>query len=468
MRSPGKWLNALLIFVVIPLPSPNAATDPTLTTTSIIQNLHVPWEIRWGPDDWIWMTERNGRFSRVHPETGEQQVLLNLPVWEQGESGMLGFAFHPSFIDSPYVFIAYTHPNLDSGFLCVERFTYTGSALVSPLRIFDSTRAGPMHNGCRLAMLPDHTLLMTTGNVSMDNDPNTPSLDTSKYEGKTLRMNLDGSVPFDNPFPGSLVYSYGHRNPQGLVVLPGGLVISSEHGPSTDDEINIIKKGANYGWPAVKGACDQPSEMAYCDSVSVVEPVMSWTPTIAPAGIDFYDNPAIPQWSNSLLLMTLKEKDIRILKMNADRDSIVGEAIALNNTFGRLRDLCISPEGDVYVSTSNDDGKGFPKTGDDRIVRIRSSSYAGVVESSIAASDGSPSGITAKGSTITMHRPGAGPGIVTFFDLNGRTILRTRFSMGTFMVRMEKPAGAYGYRIAMDHGPSLRGVIVMQGHRNKS
>ena len=145
---------------------------------------------------------------------------------------------------------------------------------------------------------------MTTGDAQQQPQAQNPA----SLNGKILRLNLDGTIPANNPTPGSPVYTLGHRNPQGLVQLPNGRIYSSEHGPNNDDEINQIEAGRNYGWPNVEGYCDLPAEATFCAANNVREPLTVWTPTIAPAGLTYYDHPAIPGWRGSLLLAVLKDQ----------------------------------------------------------------------------------------------------------------------------------------------------------------
>ena len=188
-------------------------------------------------------------------------------------------------------------------------------------------------------------------------------------------MNLDGGVPEDNPFQGSYVWTWGHRNAQGLVISPSGLMYSSEHGPSNDDEVNIIEKGRNYGWPNVEGFCDEPTESQFCADSNVMEPIAAWTPTLAVAGTDFYHHAAIPEWQNSLLVTSLKASSLTALKLSADGRSVITEEIFFEDWFGRLRDICISPDGRVFLAVSNRDGRGSVHAGDDRIVEIAALNY---------------------------------------------------------------------------------------------
>jgi hypothetical protein len=182
-------------------------------------------------------------------------------------------------------------------------------------------------------------------------------------------MNLDGTIPADNPNPLSYVWSSGHRNPQGLIKI-NDIMYSSEHGASTDDELNIILKARNYGWPNVEGYCDKANEKTFCEQNNIVEPIAAWTPTLAVAGIDYYNNDKIPSWKNSILMVVLKSARLVQMKLSDDGKKVVEENHFFTNEFGRLRDICVSPDGRVFISTSNKDGRGNPGVNDDRIIEI--------------------------------------------------------------------------------------------------
>jgi glucose/arabinose dehydrogenase len=324
--------------------------DPvTLRDTVLVNNLNYPWEILWGPDGFIWMTERGGKISRVNPATGAVTPLLTITdVKAQGEGGLLGMVLHPNFSATPHVFVSYNYTNTSGNYReKVVRYTYTGSALTTPTIIVDSILGSNNHNGSRLLITPDLKLFITTGDA--ENTSN--SQNASSINGKVLRVNLDGSVPADNPTPGSRVWSLGHRNPQGLVYA-NNMLYSSEHGNTTDDEINIIEKGRNYGWPTVQGMCNTSGEQTFCTANNVREPIQIWTPTIAPSGMDYYDKDAIPQWKNSLLLATLKNQRLMQLRLNSARTGVDSVAEFFTSKYGRMRDIAISPEGKVYICTS--------------------------------------------------------------------------------------------------------------------
>ena len=345
---------ALLLTAAAPLAAQTttfAVGATTVTASTLTTGLTIPWELVWGPDNFIWMTERGGRISRVNPATGAVLPLLQVPdVTPTGESGLLGMVLHPDFATSPYLYIVYNYT--DNGLKeKLVRYTYSATAgtLGSPLVLLDGIISTTTHSGSRLLILADRTLLMSTGDAQLRPE----AQNTASLNGKMLRLNLDGTVPADNPTPGSPVYSFGHRNPQGLVQLPTGQVISSEHGDAIEDEINLIEKGRNYGWPNVEGVCNTPDELAFCAANNVREPLVTWTPTIATAGLRFYDSPAIPEWRGSLLLATLKASRLIQLRLNATNNGISGQQEFLAGVYGRLRAVCVSPQGRVYLSTSN-------------------------------------------------------------------------------------------------------------------
>lgn len=319
-----------------------------INTRVLTENLSFPWEIIWGPDEMIWMTERGGKISRVNPTNGSVTALLTIPdVVSRGEGGLLGMALHPQFSTNPHVFVAYNYESGGDYQEKIVRYNFNGTALVSPQIIFDKIEAAGIHNGCRLVIV-DQKLFITTGDAADQSSPQK----TTTVNGKILRLNLDGSVPSDNPIPGNPVWSYGHRNAQGLVFANGQLY-SSEHGPDTDDEINIVEKGRNFGWPNVKGYCNTGSEQNFCSSFNVKEPIQAWSPTIAACGLDYYNHALIPGWKNSLLLCTLRGSRLVQLKLNDTYDGVAETSDYLANQFGRLRDVCIAPDGKVYICTGN-------------------------------------------------------------------------------------------------------------------
>jgi glucose/arabinose dehydrogenase len=337
----------------------NPPGDATLTDVVLTQNLNFPWEIFWGPDNMLWITERGGKISRVNPATGAITPVITISeVVSQGEGGLLGMVLHPDFATTPEVFVAYNYNKAGAYTKKIVKFTYNGTTLTSPVVLLDNIPASNIHNGTRLAISPDKKLFITSGDASVSSR----AQDKTNPAGKIQRINLDGSIPADNPVAGSPLWTFGHRNPQGLVFV-GDRLYSSEHGQTTDDEINIIQKNRNFGWPNIEGFCNTSAEQTFCAANDVAEPIFAWSPTIAPSGIDYYNNDAIPQWKNSLLLAVLKDSELLQLKLNAASDKVEVVNTFYKGTYGRMRDVAISPQGVVYIITSNGGGA-------DKIIKV--------------------------------------------------------------------------------------------------
>lgn len=349
--------NSFLLFIILSLhvlqcKKENKNIEPPgaveIKDSAIVSSLRLPWEILWGPDDHIWMTERNGKISRVNPSTGAVTTILTIDeVVSIGEGGLLGMTLHPNFTATPHVFVVYNYNNGSGYREKIIRYTFNGATLTEPTIIIDNIEAANIHNGSRLLIVGDK-LFISTGDASNQS----LAQNKSSLNGKILRLNLDGSVPADNPVGGNPYWSFGHRNPQGLVFANNKLY-SSEHGPSDNDEINIIEKGRNYGWPDVHGLCNTQNEQNFCSANNVAEPIQAWTPTIATCGLDYYNSDLIPQWKNSLLLVALKNSRLYQMKLDNEFSKITNTNEYFTNKYGRMRDLCISPQGKVYICTSN-------------------------------------------------------------------------------------------------------------------
>ncbi len=320
-----------------------------LTVRTVATGLKLPWEILWMPDGQLLVTEREGNIIRIDPTTGAKTTLLSiLEVVNRGEGGLLGMTLHPQFSANPYVYVVYNYLRNNTYLEKVVRFTYNGSTLTTPTILLDNIAAGNIHNGSRLKISSDLKLFITTGDAG-----NTATAqNVNSLNGKVLRINLDGSIPADNPTPNSAVWSVGHRNAQGLVFANQKLY-SSEHGANTNDEINIIRAAGNFGWPNVEGKCDSAGEQGFCTANNVVEPIYSWTPTIAPSGMDYYNHDLIPQFKNSLLVAVLKGSVLIQLQLNQQGDQVTNSTEHFKNTYGRLRDVSVAPNGKVYFITSN-------------------------------------------------------------------------------------------------------------------
>jgi glucose/arabinose dehydrogenase len=330
-------------------PSEIAIQNPEIDIQVLSQNLSFPCELIWGPDNFLWMTERGGRISRINPSNGVISPLLTISdVKSQGEGGLLGMVLHPNFSINPHVFVVYNYDKSGVYTEKIVRYTYNASSLINPIIILDNIPAANYHNGSRLLISPDLKLFISTGDAVNANSAQS----INSLNGKVLRVNLDGTIPADNPIAGNALWSLGHRNAQGLVFAKAKLY-SSEHGPEKDDEINIIMRNRNYGWPNVNGFCNESAEQAFCNSNNVVEPLKSWTPTIAVSGMDYYENGPLAQFKNSLILATLKDQTLYQLRLNTAGDKIEETKELFRGTYGRLRDVCVGADGKIYVLTSN-------------------------------------------------------------------------------------------------------------------
>lgn len=338
--------------------------------TTVAQGLRIPWEMRFLPDGRLLLTEREGRVVVVGIGSGEVTEVGRLPVLARGEGGLMGLALDPDFAQNLYVYLSYTHDGGGEARNRVSRLTLRNLDTRAPLLadetvLVDNIPAGSIHNGSRLAFGPDGYLWVTTGDAG--DGPLAQRMDS--LAGKVLRLTSAGQPapgnPFlDRPYPFSLIYTLGHRNPQGLAFHPeSGAAYVTEHGPSANDEVNMLVAGGNYGWPDLGGKVGRPG---------FVDPLVTWSPTIAPSGALFYSGDLFANLKGSLVFVTLKESDLRVLHPADDAGlaGVAGQETLFDEAFGRLRAIAEGPDGALYVATSNHDGRGTPRTGDDRIVRL--------------------------------------------------------------------------------------------------
>jgi glucose/arabinose dehydrogenase len=347
---------------------------------TLITGLDIPWEIVHGPDGHIWTTERKGIVSRINSVTGVKTVILDLTgnVYQQSESGLLGMALHPNFLNNSEVFLAYTYGSFSSIRERFVKYTFNGTSLVNPVTLLEDITGNTTHIGARFQFLPDNTLLVSTGDAQNTSLPQ----NMASLSGKILRMNTDGTIPPDNPDPTSHVYSYGHRNVQGIYRAPNGLIYLSEHGASSDDEFQLLESGRNYGWPSVEGFCDLSGEQTFCTANNVKEPLTVWTPTIAPSDMLWYENPNFPEWDGKMLMTVLKDKKVIALELSPDGTQYVSQTHYLTNQFGRLRDICVGPEKEIYLATN---GSSWSNTNPNThsIIRLKVAGNAGLTEASV-------------------------------------------------------------------------------------
>jgi len=344
---------------------------------TVLEGLQVPWAIAWTGADRMLVNERPGRVRVATLKDGNwalrEKPLYNVPdlkVRRGGEIGLEGLCVHPNYADNKFVYIAYGSSDND---VRVVRLKDTGDELIEPKVIIDKIPAAANHAGCRPAFGPDGKLYVTCG----DSTNRKLAPDLKSIAGKTLRLNDDGTIPSDNPFVGKgdgvreEIFSYGHRNAQGIDWQPGSnLMFQSEHGPTGDgapqgaDEVNIVERGRDLGWPEAWGK--KPKEGA--DG-----PIVLWEKATAPASGCFYKGEVIPALAGQFLVGCLgglrsdPEPGIYAIKL-AGRKVVGQERWA--TTFGRIREVAVGPDGWVYFSTSNKDGRGKAMEGDDRVMRM--------------------------------------------------------------------------------------------------
>ena len=372
------WLTGLLIGLGLPSagcsvevgPKPQGVEDTYVPepegveVTTWVEGLEIPWALAFLPGGDALVTERPGRIRLIRDGALREAPYAELDVLHTGEAGLMGIALHPDFPEPPFVYVMHTYRGGDGLANRVVRLRHQGDHAEFDRVILDGIPGGRFHDGGRIAFGPDGLLYIAAGETfTRELAQRRDSLG-----GKILRVTPDGEVPADNPFPGSPVYSLGHRNPQGLAWDPAtGALFASEHGPSGEvgfgafDEVNVIRKGANYGWPEVVGA---PGQAPYAD------PLIAWPEvTTPPAGLAFH--------RGDLYLGTLgSETLIRIGLDRGDGYSVAAierwfKAEGGASPFGRLRAVVKGPDGALYVTTSNRDGRGRVRRGDDRILRIQ-------------------------------------------------------------------------------------------------
>jgi glucose/arabinose dehydrogenase len=340
-----------------PAPSPSPAPVGEVFTTqdgirfrveTVVQSLDIPWAMAFAPDGRLFMTERAGRVRILNLAASTSELALTVEdVFAQGEAGVLGLALDPQFAETRWVYVYYTATlSGGRGINRVVRYREVNSRLVERVVLLDNIPAAQIHDGGRLRFGPDGLLYITAGDAAVT----ALSQDLASYAGKFLRLNRDGSVPRDNPFA-SPIYSYGHRNPQGFDWHPStGELWASEHGATGNDEINVIRGGANYGWPRIEGSAAMPG---------METPITSYSPAIAPSGTSFYRGSRFPGFSGHLFVATLRGS--HLLRLRIDGRRIVGEEQLLEGRFGRIRDVVSGPDGYLYLCTNS---------GTDRILRL--------------------------------------------------------------------------------------------------
>lgn len=338
-----------------------------IRVSTVADGLDVPWSIAFLPEGDLLVSERPGRV-RVVTKTGELRDPVATPdVSPSPEGGLLGLALHPSFADNGLFYVYVTASAGGQDVNRVERYTMSPDRAAATFDkiVFDGISAAEFHDGGRLRFGPDGMLYVGTG------DGRSPdrSQDIDDPGGKILRLTPDGDVPPDNPFPGKPAYILGIRNTQGFDWLADGTMVITDHGPSGEymgrtghDEVDVAKAGDNLGWPT-SWSCERAE--------GFVAPSITWEEALPPGGAALYRGTAIPAWKGALAIGALRSEHLQIVHFDpADQRRVTAHEVYLAGAHGRLRDVVMGPDGDLYVTTSNCDGRGTCGPAKDAILRI--------------------------------------------------------------------------------------------------
>jgi glucose/arabinose dehydrogenase len=370
---------------VAPTATPTAAATPAATLAppqplhfkvdTVAGGLQVPWSIAFVPGGDMLVTERPGRVRLISDGQLQPQPVLTLNVVSASgsESGLLGIALHPKFPNPADVYVYYTYSKGGQATNRVSRFHYAAGRLTGEQVVLDNIPGGACcHFGGRIGFGPDGMLYVTVG----DGQQPWRAVDSSLPNGKVLRIADDGSIPADNPFPGSPVWAYGFRNPEGLAWDGAGRLYVSNNGPTGEfglfhnDEIDLVQRGGFYGWPVKAGSTPAGRPQDYGNPPDRIPPVAESgnSVTWAPSGLAVYSPSRTEQ--PTLLVATLAGQALRRFFLDpANPGHSTSQEVVLNG-YGRLRDAATGPDDCVYVLTSNRDGRGAPQAGDDRVLRL--------------------------------------------------------------------------------------------------
>jgi len=329
---------------------------------TVAEPLAFPWGIAFLPGGELLVTERSGALRRITVDRVISAPLSGVPeVFVRGQGGLFDVALHPAFAENGLVYLSYAYGDADANATRVARGHLTASGLENLEVIFTvtPTKDTPQHYGGMLAFMADGTLLLTTGDGFVYREA---AQDRASGLGKTIRINDDGSIPADNPFAAdpaaAAVWTYGHRNPQGLAVDPRtGTVYQHEHGPRGGDELNRLVPGRNYGWPAVTFGLDYTGARVspYSELPGMEPPLKYWVPSIAPSGLAIYQGDAFPDWRGSLFVGALVDREVRRLSL-AD-GAVVAEEALFAELGERIRNVRTGPDGFLYLLTDSAQGK---------------------------------------------------------------------------------------------------------------
>ncbi|MGX5217666.1 PQQ-dependent sugar dehydrogenase [Pseudomonas segetis] len=357
-RSP----SAVLLLACFWLSPASATTDYRIETFT--EGLEYPWSMAFLPDGRMLVTERGGRL-RIIAASGQlqEQAVGGLPeIYATSQAGLLDVVLDPEFEQNQRIFFSYSYGDRSANNTRLASARLVDGQLQDVKTLFTAlpAKAGSSHYGGRIAFLPDNSLLLTLGDGF---DYREQAQDLSNHLGKIVRINRDGSVPEDNPFvdvkdAAPEVYSYGHRNVQGIVYAPQlKRVYSHEHGPRGGDELNLIKPGVNYGWPLITYGVDYNGAQIspYTELPGLEQPLLQWTPSVAPSSLMLYSGSGFKYWKGDLFASTLAEKSVRRIRMK--NGMLAGQEVLFEELDERIRGVFGGPDGNIYLLTDNAEGR---------------------------------------------------------------------------------------------------------------
>ena len=332
-------------------------------TATVAEGLELPWGLAFLPDGDMLVTERSGNLRRVSAGGEVSEPLSGVPaVYFRGQGGLLDVVLHPRFAVNRLVYLSYAHGDGQENATRVARAVLGDAGLEDLEVIFTAVpgKATPQHYGGAMTFLGDGTLLLTVGDGF---DYREQAQDRGSMLGKTIRIGDDGEVPADNPFVGRTgaapeVWTYGHRNAQGLAVDPeNGRVYQHEHGPRGGDELNLLRPGRNYGWPAITYGKDYSGAYVspYTELPDMAQPLMYWIPSIAPSGLAVYRGGAFPEWQGDLFLGALVDREVR--HVHLEDGQVAGEQALFSDLDERIRNVEVGPDEHLYLVTDSEQGR---------------------------------------------------------------------------------------------------------------
>lgn len=358
------FYRAVLIAIALAAGMPAQAASYRVET--VASGLEHPWSLAFLPGGRMLVTERPGRLRLIEPGPDGRPRLRPEPVagvplvMARGQAGLFDVAVDPAFDTSGQVLLSFSHGTPEANHLRLVRARFDGRQLLEVNPVFTSqpAKTDTQHFGGRIAWLADGSVLFGMGDGNLDR---TDAQRLHTHLGKMLRIRPDGAVPDDNPFRGRAdarpeIYSYGHRNPQGLVVVDG-VVYQHEHGARGGDELNRIEPGANYGWPITTGGIDYTYARItpFRSLPGVQPPLLEWTPSIAPAGMAWYDGARFPAWRGSLFVAALKERSVRRVPLAGGAPG--PQEVLFKELGERIRDVRTGPDGAIYLLTDSPAGR---------------------------------------------------------------------------------------------------------------